>query len=58
VLSISGELPTEIRSAGNGNLEVLLYFLKAKQGFTARKIKKDKRIYVYLLTSSGMKFKF
>jgi hypothetical protein len=40
VLSIPGELPTEIRSARNGNLEVLVYFLKAKQGFTVRKIKK------------------
>jgi hypothetical protein len=32
-------------SARNGNLEVLLYFLKAKQGYTVRKMGKDKCRY-------------
>jgi hypothetical protein len=31
-------------SARNGNLEVPVYFLKAKQGYTTRKIGKDKWI--------------
>jgi hypothetical protein len=29
-------------SAGNGNLEKPVYFLKSKQGYTARKMEKDK----------------
>jgi hypothetical protein len=29
-------------SAQNGNLEVPVYFLKVKQGYTVRKMEKDK----------------
>jgi hypothetical protein len=31
--------------ARNGHLEVPVYFLKSKQGYTVRKMEKDKLIY-------------
>jgi hypothetical protein len=33
---------TYTQSAGNGNLEVPVYSLKAKQGYTVRKMETDK----------------
>jgi hypothetical protein len=36
--------PSVTFSAGNGNLEVPVYLLKAKQGYTVRKNGKDKWI--------------
>jgi hypothetical protein len=35
---------------------MLIYFLKAKQRYTVRKMEKDKWMY-YILISAGMKFK-
>jgi hypothetical protein len=35
---------------------VLIYFLKAKQGYTVRKMEKDKWV-LYILISAGMKFR-
>jgi hypothetical protein len=32
----------DIYSARNGNVEVPIYFLKAKQGYTVRKMETDK----------------
>jgi hypothetical protein len=43
-------------SAENVNLEVLVYFLKAKQGYSVRGIERDKWID-YILVSAGMKFR-
>jgi hypothetical protein len=37
----------------NGNLEVPAYFLKAKQEYTYRKLKK---VHAFILISAGMKF--
>jgi hypothetical protein len=41
--------------ARNGNLEVPVHFLKAKQGRTVRKMEEDEWIE-YMLISAGMKF--
>jgi hypothetical protein len=45
-----------ISSTQNGNLEVPVFFLKAKQGYNIRKIGKYKWIQ-YILISAGMKFR-
>jgi hypothetical protein len=44
-------LPTSVR---NGHLEVPVYFLKSKQGYTVRKIEKHKLNIYYTLLSAGM----
>jgi hypothetical protein len=43
-------------SARNGNLEVAVYFLKAKQGYTVRKVEKGKWIQ-YIMISAGLKLR-
>jgi hypothetical protein len=44
------------RSVLNRNSEVPVYFLKTKQGYAVRNIKRDKWIY-YILISAGIKFR-
>jgi hypothetical protein len=52
--------PSEVNistSARNGNVEVPVYFLKAKQGYTVRKLKKKGKWIWYIMISAGMKFR-
>jgi hypothetical protein len=44
-------------SARNGNSEVPVHKLKAKQGYTVRKMEKDKMDTVYLHICARMKFR-
>jgi hypothetical protein len=43
--------------ARNGNLEVPLYLLKAKQGYTVRKRMEKVKCIQYILITVGMKFR-
>jgi hypothetical protein len=44
-------------SARNGNLEVPVYVIKAKQGYTVRKMEENINGYSFILRSAGMKFR-
>jgi hypothetical protein len=46
-----------VPSARNGNLEVPVYFLKTKQGYTVRKNGETKMVMQYILVSAGVKFR-